>query len=103
MVHGIRGFPLLEGYRGAPASNVASLLDVLHRVSRMVVEQPEILELDLNPVLVFPGVAPCVALDARLKLARVATAPALPPDSAAGEARAGSESARVPAASTPEP
>ena len=77
MLREIRGFQLLEGYRGAPPVNQASLRDVLHRVSLLALENPEIGELDLNPVLAFPGEAPAVALDARLKLA---------PATAAGEA-----------------
>lgn len=68
MIHGIRSYPLLEGYRGAPASNTASLLDLLHRVSHLAAGHPEILELDLNPVLVFPGTASCIALDVRIKV-----------------------------------
>ncbi|HYJ31927.1 MAG TPA: acetate--CoA ligase family protein, partial [Candidatus Binatia bacterium] len=61
-------------YRGAPPVNQASLRDVLHRVSLLALENPEIGELDLNPVLAFPGDAPAVALDARLKLAPAAAA-----------------------------
>jgi acetyl coenzyme A synthetase (ADP forming)-like protein len=99
MVRGIRGFPLLEGYRGAPPSNIRSLLDLLHRVSRMAMEQPEITELDLNPVLVFQGEAPCVALDARLKLGPGAPMPTPEALLAAGSG-AGSGSTHVPAASS---
>jgi acetyl coenzyme A synthetase (ADP forming)-like protein len=82
MVREIRGHPLLEGYRGMPPTNLASLLELLHRVSRMATENPEILELDLNPVLVFHGDAPCIAIDARLRLspAGAATAGAGRPD-----------------------
>jgi acetyl-CoA synthetase (ADP-forming) len=69
MLREIRGFQLLEGYRGAPPVNQASLRDILHRVSLLALENPEIGELDLNPVLAFAGETPAVALDARLKLA----------------------------------
>jgi acetyl coenzyme A synthetase (ADP forming)-like protein len=68
MVREIRGFPLLDGYRGAPKANVASVVDLLHRISRLASEQEEVAEMDLNPVLVFHGDAPCVALDARVRL-----------------------------------
>ncbi len=80
MVREIRGHPLLDGYRGAAPSNTASLLDLLHRVSRMAVEHPEIQELDLNPVLVAPGSAPCIALDARMRVSPAAGAPAPAPE-----------------------
>jgi acetyltransferase len=68
MVREIRGFPLLDGFRGAAPSNRASLVDLLHRVSLLSVEHPEIVELDLNPVLALPGQEPCIALDARVRL-----------------------------------
>lgn len=68
MVREIRGYPLLEGYRGGARSNVESLIDLLHRLSRLAIDLPEVSELDLNPVTVFPGDAPCMALDARLRL-----------------------------------
>lgn len=69
MVREIRGYPLLGGYRGTAPSNVESVIDLLHRVSRLAMDQAEIMELDLNPVMVFQGEAPCIALDARLRLA----------------------------------
>ena len=75
MVREIRGYPLLEGYRGSPAVDVSALHDMLHRVSLLAIEHPEIAELDLNPVLAFPGREPALALDARLKLSAVAAAP----------------------------
>jgi acetyl coenzyme A synthetase (ADP forming)-like protein len=71
MVRDIHGFPLLDGYRGAPKANVASVVELLHRISRLASEQEEVAEMDLNPVLVFHGDAPCVALDARVRLVAV--------------------------------
>ena len=80
----IRGAKLLDGYRGAPPVNRAALWDILHRVSLLAMENQEIGELDLNPVLAFPGDAPALALDARLR--RVAPAPVSSADAdAAGE------------------
>jgi acetyltransferase len=74
MVREIRGFPLLEGFRGAPPANLPALVDLLHRVSRLATEVDEIAELDLNPVVALPGSAPCVALDARVRLVQAAKA-----------------------------
>ena len=68
MVHEIRGHPLLLGYRGRPRANVEAVTDLLHRVSRLAMDHPEIQELDLNPVQVFEEGRPCVALDARLRV-----------------------------------
>ena len=87
MVREIRSHPLLEGYRGAPPGNTESLIDLIHRVSCLASENPEIVELDLNPVLVFPGTRACLAIDARMRVAR-AVAPAVPAEPAlAGSGR----------------
>jgi len=75
MLREIRGFPILDGYRSTPKSNVPSLLDLIHRVSRLASDQEEVAELDLNPVVVFPGEAPCVAVDARVRLQAAAGTP----------------------------
>jgi acetate---CoA ligase (ADP-forming) len=57
---------LVRGYRGAPASDEAALTDLLHRLSRLGEDLPEVAELDLNPVIAGPG--GCVAVDARVRL-----------------------------------
>jgi acetyl coenzyme A synthetase (ADP forming)-like protein len=92
MIREIRGHPLLEGYRGGAPSNVGSLLDLLHRVSKLAIDHPEIQELDLNPVLVAPGTAPCIALDARMRVAGSEPGPETPepePVGAGAGAKAG--------------
>jgi succinyl-CoA synthetase beta subunit len=60
---------LLDGWRGAPKSDKAKVGDVLHRLSQLAVDVPEVSELDLNPVLAGPDGA--VAVDARVRLQRV--------------------------------
>ena len=52
LVRSLRSSPLLFGYRGAPALDVAALEDLLLRVARLAMEVPEITEMDLNPVVV---------------------------------------------------
>ena len=54
MVRSIKGYPLLEGWRGAPPADVAAAEELLLRVSQMVEELPEIAEMDLNPVKLLP-------------------------------------------------
>jgi acyl-CoA synthetase (NDP forming) len=68
LVREIRGFPLLQGYRGQPAVDVEALRDVLLRVSRLADDVPEILELDLNPVIALPAGHGCRIVDARIKV-----------------------------------
>jgi acetyl coenzyme A synthetase (ADP forming)-like protein len=68
LVRSVRGSPLLFGYRGSPEVDVAALQDLLLRVGRLAEDIPEIAEMDLNPVIVWPGGA--VAVDAKIRLAR---------------------------------
>ena len=42
---------LVAGFRGAPPADAAALADLLHRLSRLADDFPEVAELDLNPVL----------------------------------------------------
>jgi len=73
MLSGLRGFPLLTGYRGSEPVDVPALRALLFRVSALVEEIPEIDELDLNPVFVRQhGIA---AVDARIRVARHRRAP----------------------------
>jgi acetate---CoA ligase (ADP-forming) len=88
MIRKIRGYPLLDGFRGAPKANEASLIDLLHRVSLLASEHAELLELDLNPVLALPGDVPSIALDARVRLSA-------PKDKAAPGANVASAAATV--------
>jgi acetyl coenzyme A synthetase (ADP forming)-like protein len=60
---------LVAGWRGAPPADRAKLAEVLHRLSRLAIDLPEVGELDLNPVLAGPEGA--VAVDARVRLRRV--------------------------------
>ena len=66
LIHSVHSAPLLLGYRGAPAADIAALRDVLLRVSRLAEDLPEVTDLDLNPVIARPdGV---YAVDARVKV-----------------------------------
>jgi len=59
---------LVRGFRGAPPADASALEDVLHRLSQLGEELPEVAELDLNPVRGFPD--GCLALDARVRVRR---------------------------------
>jgi len=64
MIREIKGYPLLEGYRGQEAVDVANLEELILKVSSFVEQHPEVKELDLNPVFAYSdGV---VAVDARV-------------------------------------
>ena len=66
MIREIKGYPLLEGYRGQEPANISVLEDILLRLSEYVDGTPEIKELDLNPILAYKDKA--VAVDARIIL-----------------------------------
>jgi acetyltransferase len=55
----------LKAFRNMPAANQQALIDVLLNISEMVSELPEILELDINPLIVDAHGA--IAVDARIK------------------------------------
>lgn len=57
---------ILEGVRGEPACHLASVVDAILRVSRLVAAHPEIREIDVNPLTVNERQA--VVLDARIIL-----------------------------------
>lgn len=68
MLTEVRSANLLTGYRGEPAGDVEALQEVILRVSALVENHPEILEMDLNPVKVFePGKGVSV-VDARIRV-----------------------------------
>ncbi len=68
MVRSIKGYPLLQGWRGSPPADVAALEELLLRVSALAGELPEVAEMDLNPVRVFSPGEGAVVVDARMLL-----------------------------------
>jgi acyl-CoA synthetase (NDP forming) len=68
MVRGIRGYPLLQGYRGHPPADLVAIEELLLRVARLAEEVPEISEIDLNPVVAFPPGQGCFIVDARVRV-----------------------------------
>jgi len=68
MIREIRSYPLLEGVRGEPPADHAALVDALCRVSQLVTDFPEIVELDINPLVVYEEGRGAVALDMRVVL-----------------------------------
>jgi acyl-CoA synthetase (NDP forming) len=66
MIEEIKGYPLLQGYRGQPPADQGALRSLLLKVSAFVEGHPEIAELDLNPVFAYADGA--IAVDARIVL-----------------------------------
>ena len=66
MVHEIKGFPILDGYRGKPKADIKAIKDTLLKISDLVIKHEEINEMDLNPVFIYDNGLICV--DARIIL-----------------------------------
>lgn len=68
MITEIRSYPLLKGVRGEAPADTDALVDGIQRLSQLVTDFPEIMEMDINPLLVLPKGEGVVAIDARLTL-----------------------------------
>jgi acetyl coenzyme A synthetase (ADP forming)-like protein len=69
LIHGGKTGQLIDGFRGRPPSDARALADLLHRLSRLADDFHSVAELDLNPVI---GLSSgCVAVDARVRVARI--------------------------------
>ena len=66
MIKEIKGFPILDGYRGKPKADINAIVDVLMKISDLVINNEEIFEMDLNPVFIYEKGLICV--DARIIL-----------------------------------
>jgi len=64
MIDSIKGSVILKGYRGSMPVDTAALIDIILKVSRLVENNPQIKEIDLNPVLAYPEGA--LIIDARI-------------------------------------
>ena len=66
MIQEIRGRKILGNFRGKPAVNVNAVADIIEKLSALVTDYPEILEVDLNPVIA--SAAGAIVVDARMAL-----------------------------------
>jgi len=66
MVIKVKAYPLLKGYRNTPPADIDAIINVLLNTSKLVMDYPEIKELDLNPIMAYEKGAKTV--DARIIL-----------------------------------
>lgn len=66
MIESLKGYPLIEGYRNRKGLNKVKFIDVVMRVGALVHIAPEIVELDLNPILA--DEKQMIAVDVRIKI-----------------------------------
>jgi acetyl-CoA synthetase (ADP-forming) len=68
MIRSIKAFPLLDGYRGQPKADISALIDTITKCCKLLEDNPEINELDLNPVIMFEEGKGLMVVDARIIL-----------------------------------
>lgn len=68
MVQTIKAYKILQGVRGNPPSDINSIKDCILRLSQLVSNHPEIAELDINPLIVYPEGQGCSVADSRILL-----------------------------------
>ncbi|MDX2507935.1 MAG: acetate--CoA ligase family protein, partial [Desulfobacterales bacterium] len=69
MIRSIKAYKVLKGLRGNPPSDIEAVKDCILRLSQLVSDHPEISELDINPLIVYPDGKGCRVADSRIILA----------------------------------
>lgn len=67
-IRAIRTFPLLKGVRGEPPADLDAAEEIILRVSQLVTDFPEIVEMDINPLVIHNQGEGAIVLDARIIL-----------------------------------
>ena len=68
MIKEIRSYPILKGVRGEEPSDLIAVREGLLRLSQLVTDFSEILEVDINPLMVLPTGKGTVVIDSRLTI-----------------------------------
>ena len=63
-LHQLKGAALLKAFRGAPPRDVPAAVEMAARLAAFVRAHPEVVEVDINPVMVYSEGEGAVALDA---------------------------------------
>ena len=68
MIREVKAYKLLTGFRGMPPRDIPAIVDILIKFSRLVEDNPEIREADLNPVIALEEGKGAYVVDARFIL-----------------------------------
>src|ERR1035438_1792925 len=74
MLKGTRSYALLQGARGQAPVDLEAIAGALQRISQLVTDYPEIMELDINPFIVGPVGVQAYVADARMTLSTLGKA-----------------------------
>lgn len=66
MLKELKGYPLLNGYRGSKPVDLEALIDLTLKVSQLALDLPALSEMDLNPVMLQEQGKGCIAVDYRM-------------------------------------
>lgn len=70
MLEEIRAHAILDGVRGLPALDKEAIVDAILRIAQLVQDFPEIVELDINPLMVYAKDQGAIAIDMRMVLSK---------------------------------
>ena len=68
MIEDLKGSAILKGARGRKPADIPALEDVIVRVSRLLIENPRVTNLDINPVIVNDEGKGCIIVDAKVEI-----------------------------------
>ncbi len=68
MIEETKGYLILKGIRGQPPADTDSIVDILLKTSQLMMDFPEIDQLDLNPIFVYEKRNGAICVDARIIL-----------------------------------
>jgi len=68
MIQEIRSYPLLAGVRGEKTADIQAIVECLLRLSQLVTDFPQIVELDINPLMVGEAGKGAIAVDCRMRI-----------------------------------
>ena len=68
MVRSVKAFKLLEGARGTKPADIAKVEEILLRLSQLTTDFPDLIELDINPLMISDKTGEAIAVDGRIKM-----------------------------------
>ena len=72
MLEDLKSAPLLHGYRGRPKADTDAVIDVMLKISQLVSDLEEVVEIEINPLMVGTPGRGVLAVDTRVRVARPA-------------------------------
>lgn len=66
MIDELKGTDILKGFRGKREADINSLIEVLIKISNLLMKYPEIITVDINPLIVFEKQKGCVVVDGKI-------------------------------------